>query len=275
MRITSFNNALFSKTAILCALLAVGCDEQDNKNSLAEMNLKSKVKSVRETEFEAIDKVGSVQKGKQSFTNFFLFDEAGNKMEQSKYWKDELREKELYFYDEQNYLAESRKVFGLSHVNIFDNKLGELNEVLLYKYYRDASGKILHRVIKPGSYESTRFGMYGDSSVYVYDEDGRLAEKRNYQSGKTYYGNGKEVTVTDVTAFLYNSDEKVERWISGTEVYKELPNPEYEAYLKKRTGKIELAFGFFGAKLGKLIRFDTAMCHSYYFSRQRCSYFRQ
>jgi hypothetical protein len=259
----------FSLLVMPCTFLLIGCKGNNHKNGLTDMNLKSKVKSVSETEFDAIDKVGIVEKGKESFTNYYLFDERGNKIEEAKYWKDELREKEIFRYDEENYLIESRRVFGLSHTHMFNTKSGQLNEVLLYKYYRDSSGKLTHSVIKPGSHESTRFGVFGDSSVYAYDEKERLIVKRNYQAGKQYYGNGKEVAVDHVTAYLYNQDEFVEKWFQGTEVYEELPNPEYEAYLKRRNGKPQLAFGFFGAKLGKVIRFDTTMCHFYYYKNRR------
>ena len=264
-------NLLFQPLLIFgfTSVCILACKEVERKNGLNEMNLQSKVKSIHETEFDVIDKVGQLEKGKESFTNYFLFDDAGNKIEESKYWKKELREKQIFKYDDENQMIESRRVFGLSHSNIFDNKIGELNEVLVYKYYRDASGRITHRVIKPGSYESTRFGVYGDSSIFIYNGNGKLIEKRNYQSGRRYYGNGKEVIVDNVSAYLYNEDTNLAQLIMGSEVYEELPNADEERYLKSNTGKIRLAPGFFGAKLGKVIRFDTTSSHSYFYEDER------
>ncbi len=261
---TGFADAkLYALLTAFCLTILTSCYQSEVIiNSLRELNIKDNVKSIKETEYEAVDKIGQIEKGKEYFTKHYVFDENGNKTEESEYWHDELREKTLFYYGEQERLRETRRVFGLSQANIMDTEYHELNEVLNYDYRTNSDGKIFQSLVRAGSYEATRFGLLGDSTIYLYDSNGDLLERRAYKSKQTYYGNGEEVDVPDVYVSKYDKNGRLQISFSGSEVYQEVINEEYQKYLKKPRGKYILSSGFFGgAKLGSLIRFDTGMSH--------------
>lgn len=239
-------------------IIMLSCNKSEvTNNSLSEMNLKGKVKSIKETEFEALDKIGQIEKGKEYLTKYYLFDEHGNKIEESKYWHGELREKHLFSYNEKHLLKETRKTFGISVADI-DSKLRELNEVHNYEYHFDESGKIVYSVIKPGSYEATRYGLIGDSTIYVYNKNSNLIEERDYSANKSYYSFNNLVTVGDVSVSKYDENGLLQIWFYGSEVYQEAIEDN-----KPSEKKALITLGFEEPKLGSLIRFDTTMSKRY------------
>ena len=93
--------------------LLLGCDYFMNKKKtdLEDDNLNGKVKSVKEIEYNAIDKFGKIQKGEKSTygdSKFTLYNKDGNKIKDSVgslLSKD--RNKIIYKYDSGNRIEES------------------------------------------------------------------------------------------------------------------------------------------------------------------------
>ena len=94
---------------ILSVLCLVSCNQSEKKNDLTEENLKGKVKSIKETTYEAVDKFGQIEKGdilvdsSAVYTDdgrFKIYNEKGNKIEENWYDSDgSLYEKHTYKYE--------------------------------------------------------------------------------------------------------------------------------------------------------------------------------
>ena len=133
---------------ILSVLCLVSCNQSEKKNDLTEENLKGKVKSIKETTYEAVDKFGQIEKGdvlvdsSAVYTDdgrFKIYNEKGNKIEENYYNSNgSLIYKNTYKYDEKG------------------NKIEE--------YHYDEDGKF--------NYKTT----------YKYDEKGNTIEINNYNS---------------------------------------------------------------------------------------------
>ena len=111
--------------AILSVLRLVSCKQSEKKNDLTEENLKGKVKSIKETLYEAVDKFGQIEKGNW-FNNYFtIYDKKGNIIEENDYDSDgSLNSKTTYKYDEKGNKIEE---------NDYDSD-GRLDSKTTYKY---------------------------------------------------------------------------------------------------------------------------------------------
>lgn len=256
---------------IFCTTVLWSCDQFSvADNTLRKMNLKGSIKSFKETEYAAEDKIGQIVRGEARQIKYYVFNKNGNRTEASEYSaKGDLREKILFFYDDKQQLTENRKVFGLSRANIMDYKPRELNEVLLLEYHYDSTGKLDYRLTKDGSYEATQFTMYSDSMIYQYNTKGILFSTREYKAKQKYFGDGKEVVVEDVIAYTYNEDGLVLTWVNGSEVYedKSIAEEGYTNYLKKNPAATRFDYllrqAAKQAERGNFIRFDTLISDRY------------
>ena len=92
--------------AILSVLRLVSCKQSEKKNDLTEENLKGKVKSIKETPYEAVDKFGQIEKGNVLYddgTSFTIYNEKGNIIEENHYDSNgRLDSKYTYEYDKNN-----------------------------------------------------------------------------------------------------------------------------------------------------------------------------
>ena len=155
--------------AILSVLRLVSCKQSEKKNDLTEENLKGKVKSIKETLYEAVDKFGQIEKGNvlyDAFTfPFTIYDEKGNKIEENDYDSDgRLDSKTTYKYDEKGNIIEE---------NDYDSD-GRLDSKYIYKY--DEKGN----KIEENRYDSN--GRLSQKTTYKYDEKGNTIEKNDYDS---------------------------------------------------------------------------------------------
>ena len=83
-------------------LLIFACSGGDEKNSLTELNLKGKVKSINTTSFTATEKFGEVTKDDLEKSVKQKFDDKGNLIEEASYDEDgELIGKYKYKYDDK------------------------------------------------------------------------------------------------------------------------------------------------------------------------------
>ena len=173
--------------AILSVLRLVSCKQSEKKNDLTEENLKGKVKSIKETLYEAVDKFGQIEKGNW-FNNYFtIYDKKGNIIEENDYDSDgSLNSKTTYKYDEKGNKIEE---------NDYDSD-GRLDSKTTYKY--DEKGNI----IEENHYDSD--GRLDSKTTYKYDEKGNTIEKNyySYSDGRldskiTYKYNEKGNTIEE------------------------------------------------------------------------------
>ena len=121
-------------TIVLAMFCLASCEKSTQKNDLAELKLKGKVKSIREIPYEAVEKFGEVVKG--ALDGFgenlqITFNEKGNKIEENFFISDgRLFSKYTYKYDDKGNEIERRNSFN-SDVN--DDKY-------TYKYTYDQQG---------------------------------------------------------------------------------------------------------------------------------------
>ena len=185
--------------ATLSVLCLVSCNQlekkTEKKNDLTEENLKGKVKSIKETPYDAIEKFGQLEKGDVSYSVFFpssftIYNEKGNKIEVNGYNPDgSLYSKTTYKYDEKGNKIEK-------NTYKYD---GSLNYKTTYKY--DEKG---NKIEKNNYYYS---GRLDSKTTYKYDEKGNNIEENIYY----YDGYGYKTT--------YKYDEKgnkIEKNIDGS-----------------------------------------------------------
>ena len=108
--------------------------KSEKKNDLTEENLKGKVKSIKETLYEAVDKFGQIEKGdvlvdsSAVYTDdghFKIYNEKGNKIEENYYNSNgRLYSKTTYKYDEKGNIIEE---------NHYDSN-GRLDSKYTYEY---------------------------------------------------------------------------------------------------------------------------------------------
>ena len=112
--------------AILSVLRLVSCKQSEKKNDLTEKNLKGKVKSIKETTYEAVEKFGQIEKGDVLNNYFNIYNEKGNKIEDNSYDSDGrlLGYKTTYKYDEKGNNIEK---------NNYDSN-GRLDSKYTYEY---------------------------------------------------------------------------------------------------------------------------------------------
>ena len=209
--------------AILSVLRLVSCKQSEKKNDLTEENLKGKVKSIKETLYEAVDKFGQIEKGNW-FNNYFtIYDKKGNIIEENDYDSDgSLNSKTTYKYDEKGNKIEE---------NDYDSD-GRLSYKYTYKY--DEKGNI----IEENHYDSD--GRLRSKYTYKYDKKGNMIEANFYNSDGslsfkfTYKydekGNMIEVTYYDSdgslnykTTYKYEYD-KNNNWTQKIQYRNTIPN---------------------------------------------------
>lgn len=152
---------------ILSVLCLVSCNQSEKKNDLTEENLKGKVKSIKETTYEAIEKFGQIEKGDVSYYAYAvtIYNEKGDRIEENHYNSDgSLDYKVTYKYDENG-----NKIEG----NIYFSN-GKLDKKVTYKY--DEKGNI----IELNGYNSDGSLLY--KYTYKYDKKENIIEKNRYNS---------------------------------------------------------------------------------------------
>ena len=153
--------------AILSVLRLVSCKQSEKKNDLTKENLKGKVKSIKETTYEAVEKFGQIEKGDVLYDrdfSFTIYDKNGNKIEKNYYFSDGLYSKYTYKYDKKGNTIE---------INNY-NSNGSIHEKYTFKY--DEKGNN----IEQNNYKYDGSFLY--KYTYKYDEKGNNIEKNNYDS---------------------------------------------------------------------------------------------
>ena len=190
-------------TIVLAMLCLASCEKSTQKNDLAELKLKGKIKSIREIPYEAVEKFGEVVKG-DALDGFgenlqITFNEKGNKLEENFFNSDgSLNSKYTYKYDDKGNKIE---------LNSF-NSDGRLSSKLTYKYDDKGNiielnsfnpdGKLDFKLTykyddKGNQIESNYFnsdGSLNSKYTYKYDDKGNQIESNYFNSdGMLYYKN--------------------------------------------------------------------------------------
>jgi hypothetical protein len=180
------------KTKVISILgflfLIIGCSILETKNNdLKDMKLNGKVKSITESNYEAIEKFGEIIKGERSGTNEFsfdrklLFNEKGNLIEEKKYKLDgNLDSKSFCNFDENQNKIE--RIFYDSSVK----------PILRWTYKYDGKGNLIEEnkiqiLSRLDSLMANYNGKntnsnYSTKTLYKYDDSGNLFEKSIYKS---------------------------------------------------------------------------------------------
>jgi len=197
---------LFALTGIL-----ISCSTEKVKNKQKETDSKSVVKSIRETEFKALDKFGELQKGDLQSVTITLFDNNGNKLERSYYYPNgSLKEKGIYRYNSENILigVDAYGQSGSLKYHYIIVKIDEqgnpthtyevnLNQDTVYKYVDryDDIGNIIEFCCygSDGTFLGRNYYKYDDKKNKIedldYDSDGKLISSKTFKYEK-YDKNG-------------------------------------------------------------------------------------
>ena len=160
--------------ATLSVLCLVSCNQlekkTEKKNDLTEENLKGKVKSIKETPYDAIEKFGQLEKGDVSYSVFFpssftIYNEKGNKIEVNGYNPDgSLYSKTTYKYDEKGNKIEKN----------IDGSVDRLGYKYTYKY--DEKGNTIEQnIYYHGSRPAENY-----SYKYEYDKNNNWTQEIEY-----------------------------------------------------------------------------------------------
>ncbi len=158
---------------ITFTILLYSCTTDKQETGWSEYNLKGKVKSFTEISYEAIDRFGKIELGDKRVDFEFilhnnaeyLFDNNGNKIEESLYFDDgSLRYKVIYKYDNNGNKIEENLYFDDGNldtklINLYDNK-GNMIEANVY----------------------TPYGSLEDKYTFKYDEMRNRIEEKQYCS---------------------------------------------------------------------------------------------
>jgi hypothetical protein len=185
-------NALLQLTVAACFILSCSPDKQieKNKNTLNNMNLKGKVKSVTETVYNAVNKSGKIQKGKRdgiTISNFninenlikyasynsddslmlkriYEYDEYGRLLVETHYWLGRIKSKHTYTYDGQGHNIKEQYYASPPGPYI------ENSSTTIFKY--DNSGNIIEKIT---NYENGS----SDHRIYSYDNRGNIIKEKS------------------------------------------------------------------------------------------------
>ena len=163
-------------------LLIFACSGGDEKNSLTELNLKGKVKSINTTSFTTTEKFGEVTKDDWEENYKRKFDDKGNLIEEASYDEDgELSWKNKSKYDDKGNQIEWA----------YYDKDGELSGKYKYKY--DDKGN----PIESASYDEDGELDYKTTYELEYDSKDNWIKKITYEDDKPTEISEREIEYYD------------------------------------------------------------------------------
>lgn len=175
------------------------------KNDLQEANLKGKVKSVREIDYEAIQEAGQIKKGKvlegaeSEVSNVLTSYNEQGYLVGREYYNFGYSLKISYKYDAEGSMVEESQY----------NSDGKLDSQTLYKYKYDEKGNVVEKV------RSDAEGNLDSKITYRYDNKGNLVEEKWYYPDGTlswhltYRYNDKGYKVEEITNSVEQSPSKI------------------------------------------------------------------
>ncbi len=174
----SLNSAYIKSSIFLLIVslnLLLSCSnekpESKVKNDLDKVGLKGKIKTLNETEYQASDKFGDIQKGNIQYKFITIYNESGNTLEWRMYDSDGNQySKVIYEYDNNRKIIE-KKQFHEENIN----------SRTTYKY--DEKGM----KIESDDYKSD--GSLESKYLFSYDEQGNISEMKHYDKAGNLVSN--------------------------------------------------------------------------------------
>ena len=145
-------------TLFISILFMIGCNTNKSKieTDLEKQGFKGKVKSIKSTTYEAIEKFGEIQKVEEISKLLSSFNEKGNFIENILEENRKIDSKQTYIYNDQGNIIDKKE---------YDSE-GNLKLQTTYNY--DEKGNKL---------EENTFGGFGtQKTTYKYDDKGREVE---------------------------------------------------------------------------------------------------
>lgn len=187
-------------TIVLAMFCLISSKINAQKNDLTKMNLKGKVKLIKETPYKAVEKSGKIVKEKIDheltyFNTIITFNEKGNIIERRLWSIDgRIENKTIYKYDEKGKLLEYDKL--KPNGDLYEKFTCELDEKgnlvkldvsnadrsserRIYTYKYDKKGNI----IEEKNYDD---GFYMIKTTYKYDKKGNKIEQNNFDSNGNF-----------------------------------------------------------------------------------------
>jgi hypothetical protein len=168
---------------VLLLLILSGCKKETIKvNDLHSLNLKGNVKSINETNYEAIQKFGKITKGNRgsvilnsALDSYIVFNTEGNIIEKNAFFSDgKLGRRYTIKYD-KNIKEETENDFSNSTITINTYKYDEKKNVLEHKI-NSRFGEVIHKY----SYKYDSNGLL----IATYNENGKIEENYKYDNNE-------------------------------------------------------------------------------------------
>lgn len=254
MKYKTRKNQLFTLLSIVTLTLTMAsCTNSNKDNDWKGYNLSGKVKTLKETTYEAEEKFGKIEKGKiRKYSNNQIqqikFNKKGYRTEINSYESDgELKEKYIFEYDNKDNKSEQK---------IYDSD-GSLRFKYLYKYDKkgilieesiyNSDGSLFYKFLFEydknkklrgmNSYDSD--GELQEKYVFEYDKKRCKSEQKTYDSDgslkyKFFHKYDKKRNLTETTIvdkldqkyeykYEYEFDKKG-NWINRIEFKNNIPN---------------------------------------------------
>jgi hypothetical protein len=213
-------------------LIIISCSRENVKNSLAEQNLKGKVKSLTETTYPVDDS------GKITDTNFieqiyYLYNSKGNAIEELHYWPDSVSDLITFKYDLKGRKVEKR----------WKDSNDYIDEVGTFKY--DKKGNNIERrrsetdgnLLRKTAYKYDEYGnkieeviiSFADTTherrTFKYDRDNNMIEEFSFTS---------DDSVVHQYRYKYIEFDRTGNWLKRLQTEKKIPQSltirEFEYY---------------------------------------------
>jgi|ERR1035437_912855 YD repeat-containing protein len=218
---------IFVSNLLIVALFFYSCSQVKNnqiKNDLTKDKIKGQVLSITETEYEAIDRFGKIEKGRLISKSITKYDNYGNELENNIYnEKSELTNKTIYKYNESDKKIEEHdidyktvKESNQSSFKFFkyDNKGNLIQDSTVFSFPSELGSKFIRTTytFDNNGNEIEQIGYSGmdlyDKRINKYDDNNNLIENAYYVGDSLqlkvfskYDSNGNEIENN-----VYNSD---------------------------------------------------------------------
>jgi len=161
-----FDKHMKTKSIIVCLIILSCHYSYGQKNDLKRMSLKGNVKSIKEYNYQTVEKGGEITDGQLQFYYQNTFNNKGNKIADVRFDPDgKVNKKYEYKYDSAGRRIEQNQYT----IN------GSLIRKIIYTY--DAKGNLT----EDNSYDPD--GKFDKKYTYTYDDTGNVTEDNSYDTG--------------------------------------------------------------------------------------------
>jgi hypothetical protein len=255
------NKLLFKPQKVIKTLLFIlfifsnlfhySCSGEKDKNDLSRLNLKGRIKVLKESQYLVDANGGEVNKGDLSMISISYFNEIGNLVEKRFYASNgDLWFRHVYKYNSRNNCIEEIRHDPESKISSrtimeYDKKGNKKTRVSTYNQYNELSSKEVYKYDDKGNNIETAWHNAKSNlirkSAFKYDNKDNLIQMISYDAGGklsdkvtyTYDEYGNMVTsvnyaaddvVKNKSGFKYAEFGKQDNWIKRVEYNNGIPN---------------------------------------------------